>query len=199
MNVNNTESCVGYFTRQTKDFGLPTKLSTYFLAIQEPIDSFKIELLGALEAAAECSMIVTVYTQDASIYQLQICTTEASYTTQGWTRTLNTALDKTEIATPEFNVYLGAPANVKQDENPKLTYPSLNFSPESFVLTYPSTSISPIRISNEGEINLTGSVSVNNQPVVLGTSDITNIQVISQSEYNALATKSSTTLYIIMV
>lgn len=199
MKWDSTESCVGYFTRQVKEFWLPTKLSTYFSAIQEPIDSFKIELLGAHESAAECSMIVTVYTQDASVYQLQICAIAGSYTTQGWTRTLNTALDKTEIATPEFNVYLGIPANVKQDEEPELTYPSLSFSPEHFILTYPSQSFSPISISNQGKINLTGSVSVNNQPVMLGTTDITNIQVISQSDYNALATKSSTTLYIIMV
>lgn len=83
MNENSTESCVGYFTRQVKEFWLPTKLSTYFSAIQESIDSFKIELLGAVEAAAECSMIVTVYTTSAITYSLQIYHSNGNYVTNG--------------------------------------------------------------------------------------------------------------------
>lgn len=40
--------------------------------------------------------------------------------------------------------------------------------------------------------------SINNQPMITGSDNITNIQVISQANYNALTTKSSTTLYIIV-
>lgn len=53
-----------------------------------PLDSFKIEMLGGYNSAAECTMFITAYTKDVKTYTRQLCCVHDSqgcrYTDGGW-------------------------------------------------------------------------------------------------------------------
>lgn len=69
------DSCVGYFVKQFQNAALPTNLKHYLCAVADikNLDSFKVEMLGSYGSAAECTMIISVFTRTAETYKLQIC------------------------------------------------------------------------------------------------------------------------------
>jgi hypothetical protein len=69
------DSCVGYFVKAYGNAVLPTNLEHYLCAMIDinNLDSFKVEMLGSYGSAAECTMIISIFTRTAETYKLQIC------------------------------------------------------------------------------------------------------------------------------